>query len=139
MKEYAERLAAALIWISVSLIVIVIGALLTSLISAQAPPAVAGSAFQWTQPAPDAATAQAYIYRYYVDGSTTGVVATGVTCTGTATITCEGLVPALTPGNHSVSLTASAGAAAKESDKSIPPFSFSYELVAAVPLNLRLK
>lgn len=118
--------------------IVVIALLWASSVLAQTPPpAGPGSVFQWTQPAANAAAAQGYTYRYYLDSAATGVVLTGVTCTGTTLlITCEALVPAMTAGDHSIQLTA--GTAALESAKS-SPFSFSYVSAPGVPLNLKLK
>jgi hypothetical protein len=118
----------------------VVGGVWATVVTAQTPPpAGPTSFFQWTQPAASAAAAQALSYRYYVDGATAGTVVTGVTCTGTTTITCEAPVPALTPGNHTVQI--SAASTAGESAKSSPPFSFAYDsvVVPQVPVNLRIK
>src|SRR4030095_4421265 len=110
-------LAAALLFVAVP-------------VSAQVPVAGPTSFFQWTQSAANAATAQAYVYRYYMDGAATSTMATSVTCAGTTTITCEAAVPAMTPGNHTVQISAAStvGESAKSS-----PFSFAYDSAVVAP------
>lgn len=105
--------------------------------SAFAQTGVPGQKFAWDQPAATLAEAQGYTYKYYPDSATTGVTFTAVTCTGTATpFTCEVLIPAFTPGNHSITLTASnvAGESAKSA-----PFAFTFVVVPGVPGNIRIK
>lgn len=91
----------------------------------------------WDQVAPSLAIAQSYTYRYYPDVATTGIVLTGVTCTGAASpYQCEVTFPAFTPGTHTLALTAGSGGS--ESEKSAP-LSFAFIVVPAVPTNLRIK
>lgn len=89
------------------------------------------------QAAPDVKSAGLYTYKYYADGSTTGVTVTGVTCTGTISpFTCTFSIPAFTPGNHSITVTASNEVG--ESPKSLP-LTFTFVVVPATPVNLRLQ
>jgi hypothetical protein len=104
--------------------------------SAFAQTATPASRFAFDQTAPDLATANSYTYRYYADGATTGVALT-VTCTGTASpFLCTAPVPAFTPGQHSVTLTAAN--IAGESPKSAP-FAFTMMILPAVPANIRIQ
>lgn len=99
--------------------------------------AVPGQKFAWDQPATDLATANGYTYKYYLDGATTGVAFTGVVCTGTASpFKCEVLIPAFTPGNHS--LTATASIPAGESVKSSPALNFTVVIILP-PINFTIK
>lgn len=98
---------------------------------------VAGQKFAWDQAAPDLATAQGYTYKHYDDASTTAVTFTSVTCTGTVSpFQCEVLIPAFTPGAHSVTITA--GNVAGESAKS-SPFNFTFVVVPGSPANIHIK
>jgi hypothetical protein len=83
-----------------------------------------------------AVDAQALTYRYYADGSATGIVLTGVTCAGTTTVTCSAPFPAFTPGNHAITLTAAnvAGESIKSSS-----FAFVFVVVPSAPGNLRIQ
>jgi|SRR5581483_4152810 len=90
----------------------------------------------WDQTAPDLATAQAYTYTSYPDGSATGTGLSGVTCSGTTSpFTCQVTYPAFTPGAHTLQLTAKN--AAGESPKSAA-FSFTFVVLPAAPVNLRI-
>ena len=92
----------------------------------------------WDQDAIDLATAQAYTYRTYADGSASGVVLTGVTCAATATAQvffCQLPFPAFTPGAHA--LQVSATNVAGESLKSTP-LNFTFVIIPATPRNLRV-
>jgi hypothetical protein len=101
-----------------------------------AQPATPTSKVQWDQDALDLATAQAYAYKHYSDGSTTGVTLGSVVCTGTApTFVCVAPIPTYTQGNHNISLTASNSAG--ESLKS-SPLNFAFVTVPATPRNLRI-
>jgi hypothetical protein len=89
------------------------------------------------------ATAHSYIYRFYIDGNTTGLI-TPVTCTmatqGTFAVCQTGPLPAGLPaGTHTLTMTAANGTA--ESAKSTV-FSFTVEgpiqNAPAVPVNFRL-
>jgi len=107
---------------------------LSSTVFAQATPT---SRLGWDQTGPDLATVQAYTYRYYPDGSSTGVTLGGVTCTGaTSPFACIVAFPAFTPGPHSLQLSASN--VAGESLLSAP-LNFVMVLVPAAPINLRIQ
>lgn len=109
--------------------------LFASVASAQ-PPASSNQRFSFDEAAPTLADAQAYTYKYYPDGNATGVTFTGVTCSGTASpFLCSVLIPAFTPGNHSITLTATnvAGESAKSS-----PFAFVFVVTPSVPANIRI-
>lgn len=98
---------------------------------------VPGQKFAWDQAAPDLASAQGYTYKHYDDGALTGVAFTGVTCTGTTSpFACEVLIPAYTPGNHTLTLTATniAGESAKSS-----PFAFAFVVTPGAPVNIHIK
>ena len=69
---------------------------------------VAAQQLAWNEDAKDAPTAQSYIYKYYVNGSSAGIPLNGVTCTGTATpFSC--LAPFNPTGVNNIALTASSG------------------------------
>jgi len=100
-------------------------------------PATGASRFTWTIASPTLADSQAYTYKVYADGSTTGITLTGVTCTGTvAPFVCEAPIPAFTPGNHTATLTASniAGESAKSD-----PLGFNFVVTPSKPGNFGLK
>lgn len=110
------------------------------MVSAQTP-ATTANKIAWDQQATTLAEAQAYTYKYYPDGATTGVTLTGVVCTSVAAptgslIQCEVAFPAFTPGSHTLTLTASnqAGESAKSA-----PLSFAFVLIPQSPNNLRIK
>lgn len=109
----------------------------TASVFAQQPPiGTATQRFAWDQEAPTLADAQAYTYKYYPDSSTTGIAFTGVTCSGTASpFTCSAPIPAFTPGNHTITITASnvAGESAKSN-----PFAFNFVVTPGVPNNIRI-
>lgn len=69
------------------------------------PPTQQGQTLAWDMPL-SAATAQALIYTLYVDGAATGVPLMGVACSGAPTV-CQAVLPPMTVGTHSVTLTAS--------------------------------
>jgi len=97
--------------------------------------ATIGSRAEWTQESTNLATAQGYTYKYYINASTVGIAFTIVTCAGTVSpFTCSSLLPALTPGSYTLSLTASSGSV--ESTKS-NVVSFSYAVVLP-PQGLRI-
>lgn len=76
---------------------------LVPFLRSQNPPKLA-----WEEVATNLAEAQSFSYKYYVDGSTAGSPLPTVTCTGTASpFTCTSAVPTLSPGRHTVNLTAS--------------------------------
>lgn len=98
--------------------------------------AVPTSRLGWDQDAPTLADAQAYTYKYYADGSTTGIVLSGVTCTGTASpFVCSAPFPAFTPGNHRITLAAQN--LAGESAQSLP-LDFTFIVTPGVPRGLRI-
>ena len=102
--------------------------LIPTIAQAQNPVAGPKSSFVFNQAAPLLTDAQGYTYRYYLDngGALTFV---NVTCTGTATPwTCQVLVPSMTQGSHSITLTATS--AAGESPQSVP---FAFAFVANPP------
>lgn len=106
----------------------------STLVFGQAAP---GKKLAWDQAASSLAEAQAYTYKYYADGATTGVALSGVTCTGTASpYVCEVAYPAFTPGAHALTLTSSNPAG--ESGPSAS-FAFSFVVIPASPANLRIK
>lgn len=115
-------------------IIIFLLLLIPLIISAQN--ATGASKFAWDQTAPDLSTANAYTYKYYPDGSATGITFTGVVCSGTTTFSCVVNIPAFTPGNHTIQLTASniAGESAKSS-----PFAFVFVVAPVAPSNIRLQ
>lgn len=93
--------------------------------------------FAWDQPAPDLASARAYTYKHYDDGSTTGIAFTGVTCNGTTSpFQCEVLIPAYTPGSHSVTIEATNQAG--PSPKSLP-LTFTFVVTPGQPINFVIK
>lgn len=107
--------------------------LFPAFVQAQATPA---SKLVFDQPAPDLATAQAYIYKAYGDNSPNGLTVTA-TCSGNASpFQCSVAFPAFTPGAHTVQLTASN--AAGEGPKSAV-VSFTFVVLPAAPLNVRIQ
>lgn len=107
-------------------------------IAAQGPVGTPTSTFVFDQPAPSLATAQAYTYKLYVDGSATGQVLASVTCVAGASATvqtCTTPFPAFTPGVHSVTLTATnqAGESARST-----AFTFTLVAVPGSPANIRI-
>lgn len=98
--------------------------------------AIPTSKLGWDQDAPTLSDAQAYTYKYYADGSSTGAVLSNVTCTGsTSPFVCTAPFPAFTPGNHSIKLTASN--LAGESSSSLP-LDFTFIVTPSVPRGLRI-
>lgn len=94
-----------------------------------------GSRLTWTQVASTLADAQALTYRAYFDEGTTGVVLVA-TCAATATpnsFNCVAPIPAVTPGSHTVQLTAAN--VAGESPKSVG-LQFTMQAVANTPTGL---
>lgn len=90
----------------------------------------------WTQPNQDLTTAQAAIYSLYDGPSLTPISLADTTCTaGTPNPVCTALMPALTPGAHTVTITQRISGA--ESDKSNPA-SFTFVIVVT-PANLTIK
>jgi hypothetical protein len=109
--------------------------LLISPIMIGAQNATSSNHFTWDQPAPDLATANSYTYKYYPD-ALAGVTFSGVVCSGAATpFSCTVLIPAFTPGSHSIQLTASN--LAGESAKSVS-FPFIFIVSPGTPANIRI-
>lgn len=95
------------------------------------------SKFGFDQAALTVADANAFTYRAYLDGSAVGVVVT-TTCVASAVTsvhTCTAPIPALTPGTHTVQLTAAN--VAGESLKSAA-MSFTIVAVPSAPSSLRI-
>jgi len=103
--------------------------LIPSLVCAQTP------LLAWDQDAPSLEDAQTYTYKYYADGSTTGVILGSISCTGTISpFICSAPLPAFSLGNHRITLTASN--LYGESAQSLPlDFAFG---VSSTPRNLRI-
>jgi hypothetical protein len=86
--------------------------------------------------ATDAATATAYTWRAYVDGSAAATVLTGGVCSGTTAISCQFPIPASFPvGSHTMTVTA--GNVAGESKKS-SAFTFVLTREPNAPFNIRI-
>lgn len=112
-------------------------ALLLAPVLTSAQSATSANKFAFDQAAPTLADANAYTYKYYTDGSTTANTFTGVTCTGAASpFVCVTNIPAFTPGNHSITMTASniAGESAKSA-----PFAFTFVVTPVTPANIRIQ
>jgi hypothetical protein len=120
-------------WLVVSLV-----AATSVLVNAQtAPIATANSKLAWTIAAPDLATSQSYIYKYYPDASATGTNLVSVACTGTVSpFACEVAFPLFTQGNHTLRLSASN--AAGEGTPSAP-FAFAFVGKPATPGSITIK
>lgn len=82
-------------------------------------PATKASRLGWTQQAESLADAQALTFTIYVD-VLPGVAMVNPACSDAPAqmYQCEGALPAMTPGQHSLALTATS--AGQESDKSSP-------------------
>lgn len=79
----------------------------TIMVLACATMVTAASKLAWDMTsAPDAATAQTYVYKMFLDGSTTGVTLTSVTCAGSAPVSCSVAFPSIPNGPHTLTLTA---------------------------------
>jgi hypothetical protein len=114
---------------------------LASVAQAQTP-ATKTSQLAWDQQAPSLADAVAYEYAVYVDGGVRQVIGP-TTCQGTASpFVCQANVPALTPGDHSLTVTASdvvsIAGQPQESPKSDPPFLVRLIFAPQPPKNLRI-
>lgn len=94
------------------------------------------STLAWDQPNTTATEANTYTFRMYPDGSATGTVLAGVTCSGAAPVVCLVPFPAFTPGSHTLQLTA--GNVAGESAKSAA-FAFTFVVVPSIPTAIRIQ
>ena len=84
----------------------------------------------------DAATAQAYTWKAYLDGSATAIVLPGAMCSGTNPATCQFPIPATFPaGQHT--MTISASNVAGEGQKSAQ-FSFVLTRQPNAPTTIRI-
>lgn len=102
-------------------------------------PVVGTERLQFDQAAPDLATAQAYVYRLVIDGVRQAVPVT-VTCAGSVSpFACTTPFPALTPGDHTIALTAAVVVNGVEAE-SLPSVALPVRLVVAPnpPQNLRI-
>lgn len=92
----------------------------------------------WPQPAPDLASASGYTYRRYDDGATTGMVLTGVTCTGAASpFTCTSGVFAVTTGSHTLQMTA-ANSTGESIKVPTPPLAYAFTDIPFPPGDVRV-
>jgi hypothetical protein len=98
----------------------------------------AASTIGGDQTASSLAVAQGYVYRMYLDGSSTGTILAMI-CTGTASpFQCFSPFPPLTPGNHTATIT-TASVAGGESAKSAS-VSFTSVVLAPSPIvNIRIQ
>lgn len=118
------------------LLVCVICAFITVVLSAQNPNVGPNDSFAWNQDATNLSTAQGFVYKYYLDGAVTGSVWAGVTCAGTATpFTCQAKTPTFAQGQHSLTITAANTTG--ESGQSVP-FVFVYGNPPNIPNNIRI-
>lgn len=123
-------------------LVLLLSLLMLACATARAQTVVGGAGaprlFAWDISAPDLQTANAYTYKYYPDGGA-GVVFTGVSCLASrdaTTFVCTVSIPAFTPGNHVVQVTAAN--VAGESDKS-ETLGFVFVVVPGAPVRLRIQ
>ena len=80
----------------------------------------------WDQDAATLIEAQKYLYKYYLDNSTIGMVLVRVNCIGTVSpYQCQVAIPAFTYNTHTLSLTANSSVG--ESPKS-PIVTFTFAL-----------
>ena len=120
--------------ITKTILILTISLVPVSLLAQQA---TGNNKFGWDQPAPQLTDAQGYTYKYYPDGSGTAQTFTGVTCTGAASpFQCVVQIPAFTPGNHTIQLSATN--IAGESPKS-SPFAFVFVVTPGAPTNIRIQ
>lgn len=110
--------------------------LIGSVVYAQNPTVGPNDSFGWGQTGPDLATVQAYAYKYYLDGATTGSLWTNVTCSGTVSpFACQAKTPTFSNGSHSITLTAAN--AGGESPQSVP-FAFVFGNPPTTPNNIHV-
>ena len=98
--------------------------------------ATGASRFAWDQPNLSAAEAQLLTYNLRVDGSTTPVVLSNVSCLDVAGVTvCGCPIPAFTPGNHTSTVSAQ-----NVAGESLPSnvLTFQFIIVPNAPVNFRL-
>lgn len=102
------------------------------------PPQVyVASHLTWNEAGPDATTVSGYTYQYFADSAQTGTALTGVTCTGAQSpFACSVLVPAFTPGAHSLTLESSDIAGTLGQSAAI---NFTFVVAPAIPTNLAIK
>jgi hypothetical protein len=102
-------------------------------------PVTPASTIAWDQQAPSLTAAQGYTYTLQVDG-TRQPAPTTATCSGTsAPYTCQAAFPALTPGPHTIAVSAATvvnGVAAESAFSA--PLSVLMVVAPAVPANLRI-
>lgn len=96
------------------------------------------SKIAFDQDASDLATANAFTYKHFDDGSAVGLPLTPVTCTGTASpFTCQAPFPAFTPGaQHTIAVSA-----ANQAGESLPstPLAFQFIAIPNPPKGLRIE
>lgn len=116
--------------ITITILVIIL-TILGIRIEAQAPPsATINSILEWDQAGENI---QSYEYKYYLDGAVTGFVLNPVTCVNN---TCSTRFPTVSPGNHTLQLTAQNEAG--ESTKS-SPFAFAFVVTPSSPSGIRIR
>jgi hypothetical protein len=95
------------------------------------------SKLTWDQDAPDLATANGYVYKYYPDISVVGITLNSVSCVIAipGPFVCSVNYPAFTPGNHTLTITAAN--IVGESIKSTS-FSFAFVVIPSPPKNIRI-
>jgi hypothetical protein len=108
----------------------------------QAVPVIAptGNQLQWNQAGPDLPTVQGYVYTALVDGSTTPTSLTA-TCSGTASpFTCTAPLPVVTPGQHTMTVTAAQVLTGGTQLTGTPSAQCAYDIAAtpAQPTNLQI-
>jgi hypothetical protein len=116
------------------IVIVAAMALLTASL-AYAQTATPANKYQWTQQAQSATVAQAATYPHYLDGAATPSTTLTAACTQSgADATCTAPIPALTIGNHTVTLSQLISGA--ESPKS-SPVTFTF-VVVVQPTGLRI-
>lgn len=98
------------------------------------------STMAWDQAAPTLTAAQSYIYGLYIGTAPRADLPT-VTCTGTASpYRCTAPVPAMTPGPHTLQLTASQLVAGVRGESAkTPPLAIVMVIAPAAPSNFTLQ
>lgn len=96
--------------------------------------ATGNSKLAFDLPGQSVAIASTATYNGYVDGATTGVLLTGLTCSGTTLTTCLVNFPALTIGNHTITVTQLFGIT-ESTKSSVLNFTF---VVVVTPTNVRI-